>query len=69
VLESGNRLGRHLFHDLKNRGYTGSRSNLERLLQEVTLPEIKVSERVRDPDTGHVIAALCIKPRGLLTNR
>lgn len=82
--KDGNRLGRHLFHDLKNRGYTGSRSNLERLLQvwrqaenvrsEVTLPELKVSEPVRDPDTGHVIsadavAALCIKPRGLLTNR
>ncbi|MCR5860410.1 ISL3 family transposase [Mesorhizobium sp. J428] len=82
--KDGNRLGRHLFHDLKNRGYTGSRSNLERLLQvwrqaenvrsEVTLPEVKVSEPVRDPDTGHVIsadavAALCIKPRGLLTNR
>ena len=31
--KDGNRLGRHLFHDLKNRGSTGSRSNLERLLQ------------------------------------
>lgn len=81
--KDGNRLGRHLLHDLRNRGYTGSRSNLERLLQvwrqaenvrpEVALPEVKLSEPVRDPDTGHVIssdvaAALCIKPRGLLTD-
>lgn len=28
----GNRCGRHLFHDIKQRGYTGSFSNLERLL-------------------------------------
>jgi transposase len=82
--KDGNRIGRHLFHDVKNRGYTGSRSNLERLLKvwrkaenfrsnEVP-PEVNVSEAIRDPDTGHVIssdvvAALCIKPRGLLTNR
>ena len=37
-------------------------------------PETDVSEPVRDPDTGHMIssvvaAALCIKPRGLLTDR
>lgn len=82
--KDGNRLGRHLLHDLRNRGYTGSRSNLERLLkvwrdaenaQPATTPlEANVSEAVRDPDTGHVIssdvaAALCIKPSGLLTNR
>lgn len=82
--KDGNRLGRHLFHDLKNRGYTGSRSNLERLLQvwrqaenvrpEVPPPEVKVPDPVRDPDTGHIIsadavAALCIKPRNMLTNR
>ncbi len=30
--EEGNRCGRHLFHDVKQRGYTGSLSNLERLL-------------------------------------
>ncbi|PRD42915.1 ISL3 family transposase [Phyllobacterium phragmitis] len=30
--KDGNRRGRHLFHDIKNRGYTGSFSNLERLL-------------------------------------
>ncbi|OWK24670.1 hypothetical protein AJ87_20135 [Rhizobium yanglingense] len=28
----GNRRGRHLFHDIKHRGYTGSFSNLEHLL-------------------------------------
>lgn len=28
----GNRRGRHLFHDIKQRGYTGSSANLERLL-------------------------------------
>ena len=80
--KDGNRLGRHLLHDLRNRGYTGSRSNLERLLKvwreaehvrpHATPPEVKVLEPVRDPDTGHVIssdvvAALCIKPRSLLT--
>lgn len=37
-------------------------------------PDMVVSEPVRDPDTGHMIssvvaAALCIKPRGLLTDR
>ena len=82
--KDGNRLGRHLFHDLTNRGYIGSRSNLERLLKvwreaenvrpHATPPEVKVLEPVRDPDTGHVIssdvvAALCIKPRSLLTTR
>jgi transposase len=30
--KDGNRRGRHLFHDVKHRGYTGSFSNLERLL-------------------------------------
>ena len=30
--KDGNRGGRHLFHDIKHRGYTGSFSNLERLL-------------------------------------
>ena len=37
-------------------------------------PDVDVSEPVRDPETGHMIssvvaAALCIKPRGLLTDR
>ncbi|PLU72419.1 transposase, partial [Sinorhizobium medicae] len=30
--KDGNRCGRHLFHDIRQRGYTGSFSNLERLL-------------------------------------
>jgi hypothetical protein len=81
--KNGNRIGRHLFYDIKNRGYTGSRSNLARLLKvwreveniqpDDPPPDVHVSEPVRDPDTGHVIssvvaAALCIKPRGLLTD-
>ncbi|MDX0432827.1 ISL3 family transposase [Sinorhizobium medicae] len=81
---NGNRVGRHLFYDIKNRGYTGSRSNLERLLKvwrevenlqsDEPPPDVDVSEPVRDPHTGHMIssvvaAALCIKPRGLLTDR
>lgn len=82
--KSGNRNGRHLFHDVRNRGYTGSRSNLERLLKEWRCSEtrqhrdvtvdIPVSDPVRDPDTGHKIsadiaAALCMKPRGKLSER
>jgi transposase len=82
--KNGNRIGRHLFYDIKNRGYTGSRSNLERLLKvwreaeniqpDEPPPDVDVSEPVRDPETGHMIssvvaAALCIKPRGLLTDR
>nr|WP_234705986.1 hypothetical protein [Sinorhizobium meliloti] len=82
--KNGNRVGRHLFYDIKNRGYMGSRSNLERLLKvwrevenlqsDEPPPDMDVSEAVRDPDTGHMIssvvaAALCIKPRGMLTDR
>lgn len=54
-----NRIGRHLFYDIKNRGYIGSRSNLERLLKvwreveniqpDEPPPETDVSEPVRDP--------------------
>lgn len=80
--KDGNRCGRHLFHDLKQRGYTGSFSNLERLLgawrrsdkptttnSPAPAPDLNP---VRDPDSGHAIspviaAALCIKPRGMLT--
>ncbi|MDF1600267.1 ISL3 family transposase [Mesorhizobium sp. YIM 152430] len=82
--KDGNRLGRHLFHDVKQRGYTGSFANLERLLgawrraereQASDLPPLVLKlEPVRDPETGHAIspviaAALCIKPRSLLTHR
>jgi len=75
--KNGNRCGRHLFHDVRQRGYTGSFANLERLLgawrrvergqaDDVPPAALKL-EPVRDPDTGHVIspvvaAALCIKP-------
>ena len=79
-----NRRGRHLFHDIRQRGYTGSFSNLERLLgawrraereqPDDVSPITFKPEVVQDPETGHVIspvvaAALCIKPRGLLTDR
>jgi hypothetical protein len=84
-----NRCGRHLFHDIKQRGYTGSFSNLERLLASWRRPERSVEGSaspapiishqrgrgvvpIRDPETGHVIspvvaAALCMKPRSMLT--
>lgn len=73
-----------MFHDVKQRGYTGSFANLERLLgawrraereqaDDIQAPALNL-DPVRDPDTGHAIspvvaAALCIKPRGLLTGR
>ena len=57
--KNGNRVGRHLFYDIKNRGYTGSRSHLERLLKvwreveninpDEPPPNMYVSEPVRDP--------------------
>ncbi|QLL64224.1 ISL3 family transposase [Sinorhizobium mexicanum] len=88
--KDGNRCGRHLFHDIKQRGYTGSFSNLERLLASWRRAERSVKDSaspapinphhpnrdavipISDPETGHVIspvvaAALCIKPRGMLT--
>jgi transposase len=79
--EAGNRLGRHLFHDLKHRGYTGSLSHLHRLLTKWRHPnreeEIKVElpaeeSRAIDPATGGqispiVAAALCMKPSKMLT--
>jgi transposase len=62
------------------RGYTGSFSNLERLLAKWRHPKCKTGKatssvlnpRPVDPATGRsispiVAAALCIKPRGLLT--
>ena len=81
--KDGNRRGRHLFHDVKQRGYTGSFANLERLLAAWRRAEREADdapstalklESVRDPETGHAIspvvaAALCIKPRGQLTDR
>jgi len=82
--KDGNRCGRHLFHDVRQRGYTGSCANLERLLGACRRAEMEQAdivpatalnlEPVVDPETGHAIspviaAALCIKPRGLLTDR
>ena len=72
--------GRRLFQEIKARGYTGSFSNLERLLAKWRHPKCKTGKatssvlnpRPVDPATGRsispiVAAALCIKPRGLLT--
>ena len=76
---------RHLFAEIRHRGYTGSFSHLARFLapwrsgepslegdeQEEPAP---VRVRTLDPMTGRVIspltaAALCIKPRGQMTAR
>jgi hypothetical protein len=43
--KNGNRVGRHLFYDIKSRGYTGSRSNLERLLKVFTSSRCQTSRR------------------------
>jgi hypothetical protein len=76
---------RHLFDEIRRRGYTGSFSHLARFLapwhsgapsldddeQEAPVP---VRVRTLDPMTGRVIspltaAALCVKPRGQMTPR
>jgi hypothetical protein len=76
---------RHLFAEIRHRGYTGSFSHLARFLapwrsgepslegdeQEEPAP---VRVRTLDPMTGRVIspltaAALCVKPRGQMTAR
>ena len=76
---------RHLFAEIRHRGYTGSFSHLARFLapwrsgepslegdeQEEPAP---VHVRTLDPMTGRVIspltaAALCVKPRGQMTAR
>lgn len=62
----------HLFYDIKQRGYTGTFSNLERLLASWRRPERSVEDSAspapimsstacdavptRDPETGHVIS-------------
>ena len=72
----GDKVGRRLFHDIRHRGYTGSRSHLERLLSEWRRAERPATSRPRestregraiDPATGWqispvVAAALCMKP-------
>jgi transposase len=73
--------GRHLFKEIKTRSYTGSFSNLERLLAKWRNPKRKVARPAPpdpktppiDPATGRsispiVAAALCVKPRGTLTS-
>ena len=78
----GDKIGRRLFHDVRHRGYTGSRSHLERLLSEwrrVEHPETSRrreptrEDRAIDPATGWqispvVAAALCMKPTRMLTH-
>ncbi len=90
---NGCRGGRQLFEEIRQRGYRGSRSNMERLLGKwrsaertalapITAPTPTDSPvtttvpplRAVDPATGWAIspiggAALCIKPRGMLTAR
>jgi hypothetical protein len=73
--------GRQLFRVVKARGYTGSFSNLERLLAKWRCPTRHLARpapavaavRTTDPATGRLIspivaAALCVKPRGLLSD-
>jgi transposase len=72
--------GRKLFNEIKTRGYSGSFSNLERLLAKwrcpkrearrapvvaMTQPVDLATRRLISPI---VAAALCVKPRGLLTS-
>src|SRR5277367_3430306 len=72
--------GRDLLPEIKCLGYTGSLSQLERLLTQwrhaghaavIDAPEATTGT-LTDPSTGQLVspivaAALCIKPRGLLT--
>ncbi len=73
--------GRRLFQEVKARGYTGSFSNLERLLAKWRNPKRKMPRPAPPPPrkpavdwtTGRLIspivaAALCVKPHGLLTS-
>jgi len=82
---------RHLFSDIRHRGYTGSYSHLARFLapwrnrspsgesggplaSDDDEAPAATCVRVRDPMSGRLIsprtaAALCVKPRGQLTDR
>ena len=80
--KDGIRTGSALFQMIRDRGYEGSLTHLQRLLggwrraekqpfkdKNMISPTL---EPVRDPETGHAIspviaAALCIKPRGKLS--
>jgi transposase len=90
---NGCRGGRQLFEEIRQRGYRGSRSNMERLLGKwrgaertalapntaptpIDSPATTTAPALRavDPATDWAIspivgAALCIKPRGMLTAR
>jgi len=44
----GDKVGRRLFHDIRHRGYTGSRSHLERLLSEWRRVERPATSRPRE---------------------
>ena len=59
--KDGNRRGRHLFHDIKHRGYTGSFSNLERLLATWRRAERPESDKDKDKDKDD---AFCIEKVG-----
>ena len=79
--KGGIRTGSALFRLIRERGYEGSQTHLQRLLagwrraeQQASDPKVEheILKPVRDPETGHAIspviaAALCIKPRGKLT--
>ena len=80
--KDGIRTGSALFSLIRERGYEGSLTHLQRLLAGLCRAEKQTRgpavehqllEPVRDPETGHAIspviaAALCIKPRGKLTS-
>ena len=80
--KDGIRTGSALFRLIRERGYEGSQTHLQRLLagwrraeQQASDPKVEheILKPVRDPETGHAIspvisAALCIKPRGKLTS-
>jgi len=78
--EEGCVRGRRLFNEIRARGYSGSFSNLERLLTKWRSPKRRaprapvltmtqpVDPAPRRPISPIVAAALCIKPRGLLTS-
>lgn len=79
----GIKKGSHLLHEIKKLGYTGSRASLERLLliwrangqsNPGTSSDLTVAPAVEGKTSGQLIspiiaAALCIKPRSLLTLR
>lgn len=79
--KDGIQTGSSLFRLIRERGYEGCPTHLQRLLPGLRRAENQakgpalehqILEPVRDPKTGHAIspviaAALCIKPRGKLT--